>query len=104
MILIAWTDELADVIRRKFDIHKYRIMDSVKSFEGFIEFFIVGVLSSFARSSFFKAYVDATLTRPLLLISIPIADIATVIESLSHKETDNLTVPIVSSFLLYAIV
>jgi phytol kinase len=104
MILMAWADGLADVIGRKFGIHKYRIMGSVKSFEGSIGFFIIGVLSSFATISFFKAYMEATLTHPVLLISILIAGIATIIEGLSPKGTDNLTVPIVSSFLLYAIV
>jgi phytol kinase len=100
MMLMAWADGLADVIGRKYGSHKYAVLGSVKSIEGSIGFFIVGIMSSIATISFFTAFWSLVLPQSMFLISLIIAGLGTIIEAFSPKGTDNLTVPIISSILL----
>jgi phytol kinase len=104
MMLMAWADGFADVLGRRFGTHKYRVMGTVKSIEGSLGFFVVGILASFVTISFFQAFAGVVITQPVLFISIGIAAVATLIEALSPKGSDNLTVPIISSLLLYLLV
>jgi len=55
----------------------------------------VGTLSCFAANSF----VGMLILAPLYYVILPMAIVATVVELLTHKLDDNLTVPLFSGFL-----
>jgi phytol kinase len=101
---MAWADGLADVVGRRYGSHMYSVFGSIKSIEGSVGFFIIGILSSTVTILFFTTFWNLVLPQSILLISVLISGFGTFIEALSPKGTDNLTVPILSSLLLALIV
>jgi len=104
MMLMAWADGLADVIGRRYGSHRYSVFSSVKSIEGSTGFFIIGILSSIVTILFFTSFWNLVLRQSIFLIAVLISGFGTLIEALSPRGTDNLTVPILSSVLLALIV
>ena len=104
MMLMAWADGLADVVGRRYGSHLYSVFGSIKSIEGSVGFFIIGILSSTVTILFFTTFWNLVLPQSIFLISVLISGFGTFIEALSPRGTDNLTVPILSSVLLALIV
>ena len=97
VMIMTWADGLADVIGRRVGKHKYTVGGSTKSVEGSIGFLIIAIIASAITLAYYGYSVAAALPT-LLIISLA----STIVEAVSPKGTDNLTVPLLAS-LLYAL-
>ncbi|NTV60143.1 MAG: phosphatidate cytidylyltransferase [Chlorobiaceae bacterium] len=87
MAVLGWGDGLAPVIGTRFGKMKYHIL-SDKSIEGSLAFFV----GSVAAGLFFVKLILPESFDPLQIIVVSL--IATVVEGVSPKEVDNLTIPL----------
>jgi phytol kinase len=96
---MTWGDALAAILGRRYGQRKYSVLGSTRSVEGSLAMFLFSWLSTFL----------ALLILPLLgwqtslLYSLAVAVFATLVEALSPRHIDNLTVPLLSAVLLYLI-
>ena len=99
---MAYGDAAASVIGEKFGKHKFNIF-ARKSVEGSVAFFVVS-FAALAFSLFFFSLLYPISLFDSVLISLGVAAIAAVIEALTPRGFDNLTVPILSAllFLVFA--
>ncbi len=96
---MTWGDALAAILGRRYGQRKYSILGSTRSLEGSLAMFLFSWLSTF---------LTLLLLPPLgwqtsLLYSLALAIFATLVEALSPRHIDNLTVPLLSAALLYLI-
>jgi phytol kinase len=96
IMLMAWADGLADPIGRKFGTHEYRIAGAKKSIEGSLSFFVVGFVVAASTLTFFGVFSSLPPGLDIASFSLSIAALGTLIEAVSPRGTDNLTVPIVT--------
>ncbi len=94
---MTWGDALAAILGRRYGQRKYSVLGSTRSVEGSLAMFLFSWLSTF---------LALLLLPPLswqtsLLYSLAVAVFATLVESLSPRHMDNLTVPLLSAALLY---
>ncbi|NTW83087.1 MAG: phosphatidate cytidylyltransferase [Chlorobiaceae bacterium] len=87
MAILGWGDGLAPVIGTRYGKMKYHVF-SDKSVEGSIAFLV----GSVAAGLFFVKLILPESFDPMRIIAISV--IATIIEGLSPKEVDNLTIPL----------
>jgi phytol kinase len=87
MAILGWGDGLAPVIGTRFGKIKYHVL-SDKSVEGSLAFLV----GSVAAGLFFVRLILPDMFDPFQIIAVSI--IATIVEGLSPKEVDNLTIPI----------
>jgi phytol kinase len=99
ILVMTWGDGLAGLIGKRFGRHRYQVMGMAKSWEGTATMAVV----SFAVS---LAMLWPSCDRPLvsIMIALAVALFATLLESFSKLGIDNLTVPIGSSALAYALI
>lgn len=90
-------DAIAALVGRKLGRRKYAVLGNTKSLEGSATFFGVALLALAATLWIYGAGSLQT----VLLISLVVAVFATLVEAISVKGTDNLTVTMLVSFLLY---
>ena len=99
ILSMSYGDGLASVIGIKFGKKKYKVLGDEKSYVGsfamFIFTFITMVIALF--------YYNITLTFYVILVLLFIAVIASVVEGLTPKGLDNLTVPFVCVFIYWYI-
>ncbi len=99
ILTMSYGDGMAALIGQRFGKHPYKIGGIIKSWEGSLTMLVI---------SYFICHVILTLTLGSswqnLLISILLAISATGLESLSWWGIDNLTVPVGSAFISYALV
>ena len=111
---VVFADPAAALIGKAFPLKKYTVFGNTKSFGGSISFFVV----SFALSYYFFnvthqigsvvaipnqmfSFVDSF--SKVILYSLVHAFLLTIVEAISSKGTDNLTIPIASVLFIYAI-
>ncbi|NTV97616.1 MAG: phosphatidate cytidylyltransferase [Chlorobiaceae bacterium] len=87
MAILGWGDGLAPVIGTRFGKMKYHIL-SDKSIEGSLAFFV----GSVAAGLFFVKLILPESFDPLQIVVVSL--IATIVEGVSPKEVDNLTIPL----------
>ncbi|TLU88221.1 MAG: phosphatidate cytidylyltransferase [Chlorobium sp.] len=87
MAILGWGDGLAPVIGTRYGKMKYHVF-SDKSVEGSIAFLV----GSVAAGLFFVKLILPESFDPMKIIAVSV--IATIIEGLSPKEVDNLTIPL----------
>ncbi len=87
MAVLGWGDGLAPVIGTRFGKMKYHIL-SDKSIEGSLAFFV----GSVAAGLFFVKLILPESFDPLQIVVVSL--IATIVEGVSPKEVDNLTIPL----------
>jgi phytol kinase len=99
ILVMTWGDGLAGLIGKRFGKHRYQVMGMTKSWEGTATMAVV----SFAVS---LAMLWPGCYSPLIaiMIALAVALFATLLESFSKLGLDNLTVPIGSSALAYALI
>lgn len=87
MAILGWGDGLAPIIGTRFGRLKYRVL-SDKSVEGSLAFLV----GSIAASLFFMELIvpGSFSTQKIIAIAV----IATIVEGVSPKEVDNLTIPL----------
>ena len=90
---MAYGDGLAAIIGRRVKSPKYKVFDTEKSIAGSVTMFLV----SFIIVAIYLLYIR----NPLwLILAFADALVLTLIEALSIKGTDNITVPIASLLML----
>ena len=94
IIVMGYGDGLAAVIGKAIKSKEYKVGSNTKSVAGSLTMFVVTLL---VVAGFFYYF-----TVPhWILKSIFISALITIIEAISIKGTDNLTVPLLTSFLVY---
>ena len=98
ILIMAWGDGLAAIIGQKYGRHPYLIFGNTKSWEGTGTMFVV----SYAIVSIILFSVQGNIW-PTWAVGIPVAIAATAVESIAQWGLDNLSVPLISAGLAYAI-
>ncbi len=98
ILIMAWGDGLAAIIGQKFGKHPYTIFGNTKSWEGTFTMLLV----SYAIVSIVLFTVHGNIWQTWV-VGIPVAIAATAIESIAQWGVDNLTVPLSSAGLAFAI-
>jgi len=93
---VVFADPAAALIGKPFPFKKYTVFGNTKSFGGSFSFFIITFLLTF----FFLNYTGHT--ENLIILSLGHAFLLTIVEAISSKGLDNLTIPIASVLFLYA--
>jgi phytol kinase len=97
ILSMSYGDGLASVIGIKFGKKKYKVLGDEKSYVGsfsmFIFTFITMVIALF--------YYNINVTFYVILVLLLIAFIASIVEGLTPKGLDNLTVPFVCVFIYW---
>ncbi len=94
LMVLAFGDGFADVVGRTIDKMKFTIL-SDKSVPGTLAMLVASIVSSFLALIIFGFDLDE-----LTVITLVACVVATIVEVVSPKETDNLTIP-VSVFLVF---
>ena len=98
---LAGGDGLADIVGRRFGgQRRFGIAGAEKSVAGSFAMFVGSFLFSLAMLAFFAmemSYDLVALTIPLLIVSV----LATIVEALTPKGLDNITVPVTVVVVLY---
>ncbi len=92
ILIMAWGDGLAAIIGLKFGKHPYQIFGNTKSWEGtgtmlLVSYAIVAIVLCSVHGNTWQTWV----------VGIPVAIIATTVESIAQWGLDNLTVPLSSA-------
>jgi phytol kinase len=98
ILIMAWGDGLAAIIGQKFGKHPYTILGNTKSWEGTFTMLLV----SYAIVSIVLFSIHGNIWQTWV-VGIPVAIAATAIESIAQWGLDNLTVPLSSAGLAFAI-
>ncbi len=98
ILIMSWGDGLAAIVGQKFGKHPYTIVGNTKSWEGTLTMAIV----SYAIVSIVLLSVQGNIWQTWV-VGIPVAIVATAVESIAQWGLDNLTVPLISAGLAYAI-
>ena len=98
ILIMAWGDGLAAIIGQRFGKHPYTIVGNTKSWEGTVTMLVV----SYAIVSIILLSVQGNIWQTWV-VGIPVAIVATGVESIAQWGLDNLTVPLTSAGLAFAI-
>jgi phytol kinase len=98
ILIMAWGDGLAAIIGQKFGKHPYTIFGNTKSWEGtftmlLVSYGVVSIVLFSVQGNIWQTWV----------VGIPVAIVATAIESIAQWGLDNLTVPLSSAGLAFGI-
>lgn len=98
ILIMAWGDGLAAIIGQKFGKHPYIIFGNTKSWEGtltmlFVSYGIVSIVLFTVQGNILQTW----------LVGIPVAMMATAVESIAIWGLDNLTVPLSSAGFAFLI-
>ncbi len=98
ILIMAWGDGLAAIIGQRFGKHPYTIFGNTKSWEGTLIMFGV----SYAIVSLVLLTVNGNIWQTWV-VGIPVAIVATGVESIAQWGLDNLTVPLSSAGLAFLV-
>jgi phytol kinase len=98
ILIMAWGDGLAAIIGQKFGNHPYTIFGNTKSWEGTLTMLLV----SYAIVLIVLFSVQGNIWQTWL-VGIPVAIVATAVESIAQWGLDNLSVPLTSAGLAFVI-
>lgn len=93
ILIMGYGDGLAAVIGQSVKSKKYNILGSTKSIAGSITMFIVSLVISICIFMFLGV-------EGLILKSFVLAIVATILEGISIKGLDNITVPLIITFIV----
>ena len=97
---MSYGDGFASLIGGKFGKHKYKIFGETKSFEGSLAMFLVLVAMLYLCLGYYAYIIGGYPLNILnLYVVLIISALATVVEGISPKGTDNLTVCFVAVIL-----
>ena len=96
ILIMAWGDGLAAVIGQNFGKHPYQVWGMNKSWEGSLTMCLV----SYIVCSLILLAVQGNIWQTWV-VAIPVAFVATGLETLSKVGLDNLTVPLGSAALCF---
>jgi phytol kinase len=98
ILIMAWGDGLAAIIGQQFGKHPYTILGNTKSWEGTFTMLLV----SYAIVSIVLVSVQGNIWQTWV-VGIPVAIVATAVESIAQWGLDNLTVPLSSAGLAFVV-
>jgi dolichol kinase len=96
---MSYGDGFASLIGQKFGKHKYKIFGETKSFEGSLTMFLVLIAMLYVCLSYYVFIIGSPSYILNLFVIITVSAIATIVEAISPKGTDNLTVCFVAVIL-----
>ena len=96
VLVMSYGDGLAAVIGQKIPSKKYKIKDTEKSVAGSTTMFIISLIA-------IAGYLFYTGSNLWILEALVMSAIATVIEAVSIKGLDNITVPILTFIMLWLV-
>jgi len=95
--IMAYGDGFAAIVGKGIESKKFKIFGSTKSVAGSLVMFVMSFIIALAVF----VYSNTTL---FFAKAILIAIVATVLEAISAKGTDNITVPVITSLITYFII
>jgi phytol kinase len=98
ILIMAWGDGLAAIIGQRFGKHPYTVFGNTKSWEGTLTMLVV----SYAIVSLVLLTVNGNIWQTWV-VGIPVAIVATGVESIAQWGLDNLTVPLSSAGLAFLV-
>jgi phytol kinase len=98
ILIMAWGDGLAAIIGQRFGKHPYTIFGNTKSWEGTSTMFVVSYV--IVLIVLFSVQGNSWSTW---MVGIPVAIAATAVESIAQWGLDNLSVPLISAGLAFAL-
>ncbi|MDZ7956476.1 MAG: SEC59/DGK1/VTE5 family protein [Aulosira sp. DedQUE10] len=106
VMAMTWGDALAALIGRRFGQHKYRVGNSVRSWEGSVAMFLVSTTAIFLvllllPGSSLSPLAVAYGMNKALLAAVVSGALATLAEGISPHGTDNLSVPLVTASVVW---
>ncbi len=99
ILIMGYGDGLAAIVGQKRGKHRYKIWGIKKSIEGSMAMFLLSFIVCIVILFVYKGY-DISFIK----IAIIIASVATLLEALTPKGMDNLSVPMITSLLLYFLI
>lgn len=99
ILIMGYGDGLAAIVGKKIGDNTYKIHNSKKSIEGSSAMFIISFIVTFTILTLVGGYSILTLK-----ISLIVATFATFIEAITPWGLDNITVPIITSILVYYLI
>jgi len=95
---MAYGDSMASLVGERYGKTKYKLTAS-RSLEGSAAMFSIGFVTVVVSLAFFSAFYPLS-TLNWIIAAFAVAGVATLIEALSPKGSDNLTVPAVGALTL----
>jgi len=89
---MSYGDGFASLIGQKFGKHKYNVFGDTKSFEGSLAMFLVLIVMLFVCLGYYTFIIGYPLHILNLFVIVIISAVATIVEGISPKGLDNLTV------------
>lgn len=102
VMVMSWGDGMAALIGKRFGKHTFIYMGNQRSLEGSFAMFATSLLVMLCIFGFTHGICLNDLLNDLK-VTIPVAAIAAMLEAFSPGGTDNLSVPLSSAFLSYAL-
>jgi len=96
VMVMSWGDGMAALIGKRFGRHTFVHLGNQRSLEGSLAMFVTSMAVIVAILGF-----SQDLQWRNVMMSVPVAAIAALLEAYSPGGTDNLSVPLVSAFLSY---
>lgn len=96
IIAMSYGDGFASLIGTKFGKRRYNICGDEKSIEGSISMFLVIILTSLVALSYYDVRIN-------IYVIVVISFVATLVEAITPKGLDNLTVSFSAALLYYAL-
>jgi dolichol kinase len=99
ILAMSYGDGFASIIGIRFGKKKYKVFGDQKSYVGSLAMFVFTFITTVVA----LVYYGIALSSYVILVLLGIAFVAAVVEGLTPKGLDNLSVPFVTAFLYWAI-
>lgn len=99
ILAMSYGDGFASIIGLKFGKAKYKVFGDKKSYVGSFAMFLFTFITTIVAVLYYSVEITSTLLLVLLFISL----ISAIVEGLTPKGLDNLSVPFVAAFIYWAL-
>jgi len=99
ILAMSYGDGFASIIGLKFGKTKYKVFGDKKSYVGSFTMFVFTFLATIVAVLYYGISITSTLLLVLLLISF----VSAIVEGLTPKGLDNLSVPFVAAFIYWVL-
>ena len=97
--IMAISDTMAAIIGQKFPYKSFKLLNHTKTISGSIAF----LASAFTITTGLMIYFTFGSYITIIIIALIIASITTLVEAISHKGIDNLSIPLTALLLIFLI-
>jgi phytol kinase len=99
ILAMSYGDGFASIIGLKFGKTKYKVFGDKKSYVGSFAMFVFTFITTIVAILYYEISITSTILLVLLFISL----MSAVVEGLTPKGLDNLSVPFVAAFIYWAL-